>query len=180
MLDMTDEQWTAAGEAVTALILDVFRLNGRLQLTGDRLVAELGLTSARWQILGAIAQVDKPEPVAWHARNMGVHRQGVQRIINELASEEIVELRPNPQHKRANLVALTPKGQDLYEAAIALQIPWVNELSKDIPPEEILIAQQVITQLKARLLDASNSRSSHSFQPPQSSNRADQEGSAAS
>ncbi|MEM7211572.1 MAG: MarR family transcriptional regulator, partial [Pseudomonadota bacterium] len=50
---MTEEQWTEAGEAVTALILDVFRLNGRLLLAGDRLVSELGLTSARWQILGA-------------------------------------------------------------------------------------------------------------------------------
>ncbi|WP_299779453.1 MarR family transcriptional regulator [uncultured Roseobacter sp.] len=156
---MTDEKWTEAGEAVTALILDVFRLNGRLQLTGDRLVAELGLTSARWQILGAIAQAEKPEPVAWHARNMGVHRQGVQRIINELASEGIVEFRPNPQHKRANLVILTPTGEDLYEAAIALQIPWVNELSKGLSPEEISIAQQVIGQLKARLLEASNSQS---------------------
>ncbi|WP_299826329.1 MarR family winged helix-turn-helix transcriptional regulator [uncultured Roseobacter sp.] len=156
---MTDEKWTEAGEAVTALILDVFRLNGRLQLTGDRLVAELGLTSARWQILGAIAQAEKPEPVAWHARNMGVHRQGVQRIINELASEGIVEFRPNPQHKRANLVILTSTGEDLYEAAIALQIPWVNELSKGLSPEEISIAQQVIGQLKARLLEASNSQS---------------------
>ncbi|WP_300017384.1 MarR family transcriptional regulator [uncultured Roseobacter sp.] len=154
---MTDEKWTEAGEAVTALILDVFRLNGRLQLAGDRLVAELGLTSARWQILGAIAQAEKPEPVAWHARNMGVHRQGVQRIINELAREGIVEFRPNPQHKRANLVILTPMGEDLYEAAIVLQIPWVNELSKDLSPEEISITQQVIGQLKARLLDASNS-----------------------
>ncbi len=154
---MVEEQWTEAGEALTTLILDVFRLNGRLQLTGDRLVAELGLTSARWQILGAIAQAEKPEPVAWHARNMGVHRQGVQRIINELAQEGIVEFLPNPQHKRAHLVTLTPRGKDLYEAAMALQIPWVNELSKDILPDEIAIAQQVINVLKARLLDAPKS-----------------------
>lgn len=154
---MVEEQWTEAGEALTTLILDVFRLNGRLQLTGDRLVAELGLTSARWQILGAIAQAEKPEPVAWHARNMGVHRQGVQRIINELTHEGIVEFLPNPQHKRAHLVTLTLRGKDLYEAAMALQIPWVNELSKGILPDEIAIAQQVINVLKARLLDAPKS-----------------------
>ncbi|MDH3233798.1 MAG: MarR family transcriptional regulator, partial [Alphaproteobacteria bacterium] len=41
-------------EAVTALILETFRLNGRLLAAGDRLVGDLGLTSARWQVLGAI------------------------------------------------------------------------------------------------------------------------------
>ena len=45
---------TQAGEALTNLILDLFRLNSLLLTEGDRLVAGLGLTSARWQILGAI------------------------------------------------------------------------------------------------------------------------------
>ena len=45
---------TPAGEALTNLMLDLFRLNSLLLASGDRLVAPLGLTSARWQILGAI------------------------------------------------------------------------------------------------------------------------------
>lgn len=150
---MSGEQRTEGGEAVTALILDVFRLNGRLQLAGDRLVSELGLTSARWQILGAIAYAERPESVAWHARTMGVHRQGIQRIVNELSKEGIVELQPNPHHKRAHLVVMTQKGQALYEAAIARQIPWVNELSEGLSPEEISTALNVIGLLKARLED---------------------------
>ncbi len=154
---MTNEQWTEVGEAVTALILDVFRLNGRLQLAGDRLVAELGLTSARWQILGAIAYAERPESVAWHARTMGVHRQGVQRIVNELEKEGIVEFQPNPHHKRAHLVALTSNGQELFEAAIALQVPWVNNLSDGLSSDDIATAQQVIVHLKRHLEEASNS-----------------------
>lgn len=152
---MPDKQRSEAGEALTALILDVFRLNGRLQLAGDRLVSELGLTSARWQILGAIAYADNAESVAWHARTMGVHRQGIQRIVNELEKEGIVEFRPNPHHKRAQLVVMTPKGKDLYDAAIARQIPWVNELSNGLSPEEIATSQQVIGRLRERLEEAS-------------------------
>ncbi len=152
---MANEQWTETGEAVTALILDVFRLNGRLQLAGDRLVAELGLTSARWQILGAIAYADRPESVAWHARTMGVHRQGVQRIVNELEKEGIVEFQPNPHHKRAHLVVLTSKGQKLFDAAIALQVPWVNDLSKDLSLDDIATAQEIVGLLKKRLQEAS-------------------------
>lgn len=152
---MTDERWTETGAAVTELILDVFRLNGRLQIAGDRLVADLGLTSARWQILGAIAYAEKPETVAWHARNMGVHRQGVQRIVNELATEGIVAFHSNPQHKRAQLVDLTSKGEELFAAAIALQAPWVNNLSEGLSLDDIATAQQVIGTLKQQLEEGS-------------------------
>ena len=138
---MSEETWTQSGEAVTALILDVFRLNGQLLLAGDRLVAELGLTSARWQILGAIAYAKRPESVAWHARKLGVHRQGVQRIVNELKKEGIVELRPNPRHKRAHLVVLTPKGHRLFEDALALQIPWSNALSDGVSLDDLATTQ---------------------------------------
>ncbi len=147
---MSDDQWTN-GEAVTALILDVFRLNGRLLLAGDRLVSELGLTSARWQVLGVIAYADRPEPVAWHARTMGVHRQGVQRIVNELNKEGIVEFQPNPHHKRAHLVVMTERGKRLYDAATARQIPWVKELSKGLSSEDIVTAQHVVAHLRTRL-----------------------------
>jgi DNA-binding MarR family transcriptional regulator len=159
---MSDARRTEEGEAVTALILDVFRLNGRLQIAGDRLVSELGLTSARWQILGAIAYSGRPESVAWHARAMGVHRQGVQRIINELSKEGLVEFQPNPHHKRAHLVVLTQKGQELYEAAIARQIPWVNELSQGLSPDDVATAQNVVDRLKTRLEEAST-RQDHSL-----------------
>mgnify|MGYP000950048082 CR=1 FL=1 len=145
------EQWTREGEALTELILDVFRLNGRLIVAGDRLVAELGLTSARWQILGAIAYAERPEPVAWHARTMGLHRQGIQRIVNELESEGIVEFRPNPHHKRAHLVCLTKKGRKLFDAAIALQVPWANALADGLNLKDIATAKSVIDELKSRV-----------------------------
>ena len=144
-------QWTESGETLTALILDVFRLNGRLLVAGDRLVAELGLTSARWQILGAIAYADRPESVAWHARTMGVHRQGVQRIVNELEKEGIVEFKPNPHHKRAHLVVLTSEGQNLFEAALELQTPWVNALADGLTAEKIANARSVVGQITSRL-----------------------------
>ncbi len=148
---MMTEKWTAEGEAVTALILEVFRLNGRLITAGDRLVADLGLTSARWQVLGALANAERPESIAWHARTMGHHRQGVQRIANELKKEGIVEFKPNPHHKRAQLVVLTAKGQKLYDSAIALQTPWVNSLSSGLPLKEIASAKRVIEHLKTHL-----------------------------
>src|SRR5216683_4576440 len=101
---------TPAGDALTGLILDLFRLNSLLLTAGDRLVAPLGLTSARWQILGAIAEADRPQPVAWLSRDLGANRQNVQRIVNDLHKEGLVAFEVNPHHRRAQLVTLTEKG----------------------------------------------------------------------
>src|SRR5215468_9261514 len=108
---------TLAGEVLSGLMLDLFRLNSLLLTAGDRLVAPLGLTSARWQILGA-------------------NRQNVQRIINNLHKEELVAFEANPHHRRAQLVVLTDKGRRTFEAAMDLQAPWVNNLSDGLPVKD--------------------------------------------
>jgi DNA-binding MarR family transcriptional regulator len=148
---MPHKTLTPAGKALTDLILEVFRLNGRLLLTGDRLVAGLGLTSARWQVLGAVAFAREPQPVARLARSMGLNRQGVQRIANEMESAGLVEFLPNPHHRRAKLVALTGKGRQTYAAADALQIPWVNGLADRLSAAEITAATRLAEELRTRL-----------------------------
>ncbi|KGT77479.1 MarR family transcriptional regulator [Bradyrhizobium japonicum] len=140
-----------AGEALTGLILDLFRANSLLLTAGDRLVTSLGLTSARWQILGAIADAERPEPVAWLARNLGANRQNVQRIVNDLARDGLVVFETNPHHRRAQLVVLTGKGRQIYDAAGRLQVPWVNGLSDGLSVKEIEIAHRVIGALRVRL-----------------------------
>ena len=137
--------------AATELILETFRFNGRLLSAGDRLVAKLGLTSARWQVLGAIAYSPAPETVARLARNMGLHRQGVQRIVNELEKEGFVEFRSNPHHRRASLVVLTARGREVYEQAMRLQMPWINTLTEGIAAGDIALATQILRSLRARL-----------------------------
>jgi hypothetical protein len=49
---------TEPGQLLSEVMLLVFRVNDQLLKTGDRKVEHLGLTSARWQILGAIAVAD--------------------------------------------------------------------------------------------------------------------------
>src|SRR5689334_25028761 len=107
---MSKTRRTPGGEALSGLILDLFRVNSLLLTAGDRLVAPLGLTSARWQILGAIVNADRAQPVAWLARNLGANRQNVQRIVNDLHGEGLVTFETNPHHKRAQHVRVSDKG----------------------------------------------------------------------
>jgi DNA-binding MarR family transcriptional regulator len=138
-------------DAITDLILEVFRLNGRLLTAGDRLVAGLGLTSARWQVLGAIAYSGSPQPVAWLARSMGLNRQGVQRIVNELHHEGFVGFKTNPNHRRAHFVVLTSRGKSAFVAANRLQKPWVNDLAEGLTPKDVATALRITRTLRERL-----------------------------
>lgn len=136
---------------MTRLMLDLFRLNSLVVIAGDRLVAPLGLTSARWQVLGAIVAAERPQPVAWLARDLGANRQNVQRIINDLQREGLVTFAPNPHHKRAQLIVLTDKGQLAFKSAMELQEPWVNKLADGVATKDLETIHRVILTLRKKL-----------------------------
>lgn len=148
---MSETQYTPGGAALTDLILTLFRANNLTLTWGDRLVAPLGLTSARWQILGTIVFAERPQPVAWLARDLGANRQNVQRIVNDLHKEGLVTFAPNPHHRRAQLVVLTEKGQRTYDAAIRLYDPKVNALADGLPIEDIETTHRVLIALRKKL-----------------------------
>lgn len=148
---MASANGQSKAEALTELVLTMFRTNNATLAWGDRVVSPLGLTSARWQILGAIVQADRDQPVAWLARDLGANRQNVQRIVNDLQKEGLVSFAPNPHHKRAQLVVLTPKGRQTYESALSLYNPLVEELAEDLPPEDVETAQRVLSALRTKL-----------------------------
>jgi DNA-binding MarR family transcriptional regulator len=153
---MPDDVSLSPGAHLTRLILELFALNNRLLTTGDRLVAGLGLTSARWQVLGFIVEAERTQPVAWIAREMGGNRQNIQRIANDLAADELIRFEANPHHRRAQLVVPTDKGKAVYHAALALQAPWVDDLAAGIEIDDIETSLAVITALRVKLEDADN------------------------
>jgi DNA-binding MarR family transcriptional regulator len=134
-------------------MLELLKLSSLVLTSGDRLVAPLGLTSARWQVLGSIVSTEQPQPVAWLARNMGANRQNVQRIVNDLQADGLVAFETNPHHRRAQLVVLTDSGRQTFDAAMRLQEPWINGLSRGLSVADIEATRRVMTTLRQRLED---------------------------
>ena len=140
---------TSYAEAFTQLILETFRFNGRLLAAGDRLTKELGLSSALWQVLGAIDEA--PLPVAQIARNMGLTRQSVRRTANVLKDKGFVEFQENPNHQRAKLVVLTKQGRKVLDQVTKIQIDWSNSVSKGLSTAKLKAVIQTIRTLSERL-----------------------------
>jgi DNA-binding MarR family transcriptional regulator len=142
-----------ASSAFTDVVMETFRLNGRLLAAGDRLVKPISLTSARWQVMGAVR--NEKSTVADIARRMGLQRQSVQRTVDVLAKEGLVHLVDNPNHRRAKFVVLTRKGWAAVRRANTLRVSWAKKSSQGITACELEIAAQVLRKIRHRLGDRS-------------------------
>lgn len=141
---MNKNKHTQTAEIFTELVLETFKFNGLLIAAGDKLTKELGLTSALWQVLGAIQVA--PIPMAQIARNMGLSRQGVRRSTNVLVEKGLVRFEDNPDHKRAKLVVPTEKGQEALSQLEKIQSIWANAVSKELSNVEL---KRVVHTMKA-------------------------------
>lgn len=151
-------------DIVTELVVAVFRLNGTLVETGNALVSAFGLTTAWWQVLGALSRSRVPMPVAHVARHMGLSRQSVQRSIDLLSEKGLVAFAPNPHHRRAKLVVLTTEGLAAVTSADARQQPLGRQLIEQVGQQRILAALGVLNEVEALL---STNLESGQDQPPE-------------
>jgi DNA-binding MarR family transcriptional regulator len=142
------------GSTFTELVLEVFRLNGLLLEAGDRLTSPVGLTSARWQVLGVVEH--EPVPVANVARIMGLTRQSVQQTADALEKDGFIEYVENPHHRRAKLMRITPKGRKALDYVQQQQVDWANQISENHLLEDLKTAISVLRQLNENLNQSSS------------------------
>ncbi|MBU1048716.1 MarR family transcriptional regulator [Candidatus Bipolaricaulota bacterium] len=109
------------------LTLSLFKLNGQMLSAGEALTRPVGLTVARWQVLGACLR--EPQTASGISRQMGISRQAVQRVANRLLAESLLASSDNPAHKRAPLLAATQAGRDAI---------------KRIAPEQTAFSQRIV------------------------------------
>ncbi|WP_224793836.1 MULTISPECIES: MarR family winged helix-turn-helix transcriptional regulator [Pseudomonas] len=106
----------------------------------------LKLTAQSKPVYGAI-------PSSGHSRlgRLDAAIAHVQRIVNDLVKEGMLEFQPNPHHRRAQLVVLTDAGKDAFTLAMKLQAPWINELAQGLEVADIETTYRVLHQLRSKL-----------------------------
>lgn len=140
---------TPRGSAFTELLLVVLSVHGLLMAAGDEITRPVGLSSARWQVLGVVEH--GPVTVAEIAKTMGLARQSVQEVSDALDEAGFVTYQENPRHRRAKLVALTEKGRRALDVVIDAQRSWASRIGRAASLEGIQAATEVLTALQAAL-----------------------------
>ena len=140
---------SAEGEALSGLVVQIFRLDGALATAGDALARPAGQTSARWRVLAALEQ--EPRTVAQIARAWSLARQSVQRIADALERDGLLTFEENPGDRRARLATLTPAGRTALARIQAAQQAWANDLGKRIGLTDLETAHGILARLLAAL-----------------------------
>ncbi|AWB94556.1 MarR family transcriptional regulator [Agromyces badenianii] len=142
---------TPAGDALTALVLPVFELNGEFLDAARDIAGPAGLTPAQWQVLGAT--LDEGLPVAEIARRvgLGLARQSVQRTADLLVERGWAEYAENPRHRRAKLLRPTVEGRAAVKRSAAAQHAWADAVGDAVGAEELRAARETLR----RVVDAS-------------------------
>jgi DNA-binding MarR family transcriptional regulator len=142
---------TPAGEALSRLVVQVFRLDGALTAAGDALAHPAGQTSARWRILAALEK--EPLTVAQIARAWSFARQSVQRIADALEHDGLLTYEDNPSHRRAKLARLTPAGRRALARIQRAQLEWANAVGEQIGANDLDTANDILGRLLSALAE---------------------------
>lgn len=103
---------TPEGEALFELITEIGSSFFKLRASGRTVDAMNSWGSGIWALMYSL-QIDGPQTVPALARKRPVARQRIQKIVDELSDDGLVEFTENPKHKRSKLVQLTGKGHSL-------------------------------------------------------------------
>jgi DNA-binding MarR family transcriptional regulator len=142
---------TRAGDAFSILMIEVFRLNGLLTAAGDALARPAGQSAARWQVLAAVH--DEPATVAQIARALRLARQSVQRVADLIVADGLATYVDNPEHRRARLLRLTPKGRRALRVIQDAQRAWADAIGAEIGEADLRRASEVLGRV-LRILEA--------------------------
>lgn len=143
---MNDKQ-----KALQEIMLSIFQLQASLTKWGDELGKSLSLTSSRWKVLGAIELNEKPLTVSAIAKQMGLTRQSVQRLVDCMILDGYLAIKTNPKDKRAMLVKTTVRGQRAYKDVMAKYHAWTSDEVSCFNGDKLSITATTLLQLQERI-----------------------------
>jgi DNA-binding MarR family transcriptional regulator len=117
-----------------------------------RLHARLGLTAGQWDLL---REIDRRAPVgiAELARLLGVSRQYVHRLGDELVRAGYVRLKPDPRDRRVRLIELTTAARARFDEEAARERAVERMLAAGFGTDELAVTVSVLARLADRLAE---------------------------
>lgn len=117
-----------------------------------------GTTLARFDLLAQLAHAREGDAdgltMSELSRRLMVSNGNVTGLVSRLAAEGLIKRRTSPLDRRAQLVCLTPKGEQALAAMIPEHHAWLAELFDGVPPAERERLYELIGHLKGAVEQA--------------------------
>jgi DNA-binding MarR family transcriptional regulator len=95
---------------------------------GERIASAAGLTHTRRMVLQAAAGGATVPDIA---RRLGLHRQGVQRIADDLVAEGLGRYDENPRHRLSKLFVVTDRGTAALSTISRAHGKWLDAIEAE-------------------------------------------------
>lgn len=132
-----------AGKQLHDLFREVFKLQAALSRIMDKVHEQAGLSTSQHKIMGALIHIG-PGTVPDMAAVLGVSRQFVQTVCNDLLSRGFIEFTDNPRHKRSKLASLTESGCIAFRQARQKENEIIEQAMPGIDPEKATDARELL------------------------------------
>lgn len=143
---------------LVGLVDETIRLNSRLRSVFAAARQESALNDSEQMVLNAVVEAGRMErapTVAQIGRSMGQARQLVQRAANALRDAGLIEMKDNPDHKRAVLLYPTARGIALKREIDVRADTIAEEMTPALDLDDVRAAtgalRAIRRQLEARL-----------------------------
>lgn len=140
---------TASIDSLQRLCDAAAKATALVSAAADDMVVDLGLTAARAQILDVLAAAG-PRTVSQVARTLGLSRQAVQRVAGDLVVHDFAAYANNPDHARAQLLAMTEQGRAAQAEAARRKALWREALAEGLTPAWLDMASELMTLIARR------------------------------
>ncbi len=138
----------STADEVDGAIHALVYVNKLLRDAGEKAAAAAGQTHARRMVLQSVGD---GTTIADIARALGLQRQGVQRIADELVADGLGAYMNNPRHKKSKLFAVTPAGELTLAEVHEEHAAWLAELNEAAPEIDWASLHLTLARLTAAL-----------------------------
>ncbi|HYF75040.1 MAG TPA: hypothetical protein VD757_00520 [Candidatus Nitrosocosmicus sp.] len=116
----------------------IFLLANRLQVVGDQYLGRDDITTKQWFLHVMISQFgDNPPTLSTVAELMGSSRQNVKQLALKLEEKGFLTIQKDEQDARALRLKETDKSRVFWEKRKKQDDEYIEDLFKDLSPEEI-------------------------------------------
>ena len=136
-----------SGKALHDLFREVFELHAALSVIMDTVHEQAGLMTSQHKIMRALSDIG-PATVPDIAAVLGVSRQFVQTVCNNLLSCEFIEFAANPRHKRSKLAVLTERGRNAFRQARKNENRIIEQALPGIDPVKATEACKLLESIR--------------------------------
>ena len=121
----------------------------QMALLREQMAHRAGATRATWRVLLAAAGQGRTVPQL--ARRLGVKRQSVQRLADQLVESGRASYETNPDHRRSPLLTLTESGDAALKMLERELTDWETDLGAEheLELEELETALYVLRAVRA-------------------------------